>query len=105
MQRAQERLYLTADKGRVVREGDPKAAFLYAALGDEIPENAAEKFGLVDGRLKAKGKGTETLPTPKPETPLAPKPEEPPTPKPEEPPAKKPEAKKAVAKKAAPRKR
>jgi enoyl-CoA hydratase/carnithine racemase len=48
---ARERLYLTADRDRIVREGDPKAAFLYAALGDEIPASAAERFGLHDGRL------------------------------------------------------
>src|SRR4051812_26203802 len=58
---ARERLYLTADKDRVVRDGDPKAAFLYAAQGDEIPATAAERFGLVDGRLKARGKPAETL--------------------------------------------
>lgn len=49
---AKERLYLTADKSRLVRHGDPKAAFLYASLGDEIPQSAADKFGLVDGKLK-----------------------------------------------------
>lgn len=52
MQHARERLYLTAAKDRLVREGDPKAAFLYAAQGDEIPQSAADKFGLVDGRLR-----------------------------------------------------
>lgn len=52
MMRARERLYLTADRDRVVRAGDPKAAFLYASEGDEIPDTAAAKFGLVDGRLK-----------------------------------------------------
>jgi hypothetical protein len=50
---AKERLYLTADKGRIVGHGDKRAAFLYAAPGDEIPENAAKKFGLVGGGLKA----------------------------------------------------
>lgn len=52
MQQARERLYLTADRSRLVREGDPKAAFLYAAAGDEIPASAVEKFGLVNGRLQ-----------------------------------------------------
>lgn len=51
---AKERLFFTADRKRVVAEGDQKAAFLYAAPGDEIPESAAEKFGLVDGRLKGR---------------------------------------------------
>ena len=35
----------------LVAEGDPRAAFLYAAVGDEIPQSAVEKFGLVDGKL------------------------------------------------------
>lgn len=64
MMRAQERLYLTAEKDHVVRFGDPLAAFLYAAVGDEIPDSAAEKFGLVDGRLKPKAaKSTKPTPT------------------------------------------
>lgn len=46
---ARERLFITADKTRLVREGDPKGAFLYAAPGDEIPDSAAEMFGVVDG--------------------------------------------------------
>lgn len=50
---ARERLYLTADRATLVGANSPKAAFLYAALGDEIPDSAAAKFGLVDGRLKA----------------------------------------------------
>jgi len=52
MQTASQRLYLTADRKRLVPEGDRKAATLYAAVGDQIPDNAAEKFGLADGRLK-----------------------------------------------------
>lgn len=46
-----ERLYLTADKSKLVREGDTSAAFLFAAPGTEIPASAVERFGLVDGRL------------------------------------------------------
>jgi hypothetical protein len=34
---ALERLFLTADRCRVVREHDPAAAFLLAAKGAEIP--------------------------------------------------------------------
>lgn len=41
-----ERLYLTADKERVVAEGDPDAAFLFAAPGSEISAEDAEKYGL-----------------------------------------------------------
>ncbi len=46
-----QRLYLTADKAKLVAEGDKEAATLYASPGDEIPEKAAELFGLVDGAL------------------------------------------------------
>jgi hypothetical protein len=49
---AKERLYLNAAKTAVVANGDPEAAFLYASIGDEIPDSAADRFGLVDGRLK-----------------------------------------------------
>lgn len=52
---AKQRLYLTADKSAVVREGDEAAATLYATPGDEIPDSAAEKFGLVDGGLPKSG--------------------------------------------------
>lgn len=49
---ATRRLYLTADKQRLVHEGDPAAATLYAAIGDRIPESAAVAFGLDnDGAL------------------------------------------------------
>ena len=47
-----QRLYLTADRKRVVGDGDKKAATLYAVPGDEIPQSAADAFGLVDGHLK-----------------------------------------------------
>lgn len=46
---ATERLYLTADKSRVVAEGDPAGASLWAAPGDEIPDDDAARFGVVDG--------------------------------------------------------
>ena len=35
---ASERLYLTSDRRRVVKEGDTAAAFLLAAQGSEIPK-------------------------------------------------------------------
>lgn len=49
---ARERLYLTANRQQLVSAGSPKAAYLYATEGDEIPDSAVKKFGLVDGRLK-----------------------------------------------------
>lgn len=58
---AKVRLYLTAAKDALVSEGDPKGAFLYCAPGDEIPDSAAEKFGLVDGDLPDAG-GKERKP-------------------------------------------
>lgn len=57
---AKERLYLTAGRDRLVREGHKEAAFLYAAKGDEIPDSAAARFGLKDGRL-GKASAAETL--------------------------------------------
>ena len=54
---AKERLFITSDKKRLVKEGDPKGAFLYAAPGDEIPQSAAEMFGLIDGKLPSTGGG------------------------------------------------
>ncbi|MBZ0164572.1 MAG: hypothetical protein K8H74_17900 [Notoacmeibacter sp.] len=55
--KAQERLWLTADRKRLVPDGHSDAAFLYAAPGDEIPASAAEMFGLVDGNAPSKHAG------------------------------------------------
>jgi hypothetical protein len=51
---AKERLYLTAKRDRIVLEGDKSAATLYAAPGDEIPQSAVDRFGLVDGTIKGR---------------------------------------------------
>jgi len=48
---AKERLYLTADKSKLVRTGERGAATLYCTPGTQIPDSAAERFGLVDGAL------------------------------------------------------
>lgn len=48
---ATERLYLTADRKRLVREGDRRAATLYCTPGTQIPASAVALFGLVDGTL------------------------------------------------------
>jgi len=53
--KATQRLYLTADRKKVVPAGHPKAATLYCVPGDEIPQSAADKLGLVDGGLKGGG--------------------------------------------------
>ena len=44
--KVEDRLYRDAD-GRIVRAGDPTAAFLYATPGDEISIQEAEEAGLV----------------------------------------------------------
>ena len=49
-----ERLYLTADQSRVVREGDPAAAFLFATPGKEIALDVAVRYGLVGRKQAAK---------------------------------------------------
>jgi hypothetical protein len=48
---ARQRLFLTADNAALVAGHDPKAAFLYCIAGDEIPEEAHERFGLKEGAL------------------------------------------------------
>ncbi|WP_425154700.1 hypothetical protein [Candidatus Palauibacter sp.] len=40
------RLYVTADKSRVVEAGDSEAAFLLAAAGGTVPGSIAEAYGL-----------------------------------------------------------
>lgn len=44
--KADRKLYLTADRARLVEEGDPAAAFLFATPGKEISSSDAEKYGL-----------------------------------------------------------
>lgn len=43
---ARERLWLTADRKRVVGEGDPDAAVLLAGVGGEISADDAKRYGL-----------------------------------------------------------
>ena len=56
---AEERLYLTADRQRVVKEGSEDAAFLYAAVGHRIPAEFAEAQGLEKSKAKAKKKSAD----------------------------------------------
>lgn len=44
---AEERLYLTPDRERVVRPDDPDARFLFASEGSEILREDAIRYGLV----------------------------------------------------------
>lgn len=41
------RIYITADRSRVVPEDDPAAALLLAAAGDGIPDDEAKRLGLL----------------------------------------------------------
>lgn len=52
---ADRKLYLTADRERVVEEGDPEAAFLFVTPGKEISAADAEKYGL-EQKAKAEAK-------------------------------------------------
>jgi len=60
---ADRRLYLTADRTTVVEEGDPRAAFLLAGQGSEIPAAEVERLGLTvdgDGRVVERKDDAET---------------------------------------------
>jgi hypothetical protein len=46
-----KRLYHTADRSRIVEEGDPAAAFLLVGEGAIIPENEVQRLGL-EGHLR-----------------------------------------------------
>lgn len=55
---ADRRLYLTADKKRVVEQGDPDAAFLLANPGQDIPKATAKRYGIIgkdDRKRREKG--------------------------------------------------
>lgn len=45
-----EALWLTADRERLVPEGDPEAAFLFASAGKRVSREDAERYGLVGKR-------------------------------------------------------
>ena len=44
---ATERLWMTADRSRLVPDKHPEAAFLFCAPGQSIPEAEARKYGLI----------------------------------------------------------
>jgi len=56
---AKERMWLTQDRSRLVKEGHPEAAILYATPGTEIPASAVEMFGLKGGRLAKSRAGSQ----------------------------------------------
>jgi hypothetical protein len=47
---AEERLWLTADRERVVPDGHPDAAFLFTTPGQQITREEAERYGLLAKR-------------------------------------------------------
>lgn len=53
---AKERMWLTAGRAKLVGEGDPEAATLYAAVGTIIPASAVKMFKVVDGYLSKASK-------------------------------------------------
>ena len=69
----EERLWLTADREKIVAEDDPLAAFLFATPSDRISVEDAERYGLIRS-------GKASKPTPPPPPP-PPRPLEPPAPK------------------------
>lgn len=48
---ATEKLWLTADRSRLVKDGDPEAAFLFCTPGKALSDEDAKRYG-----LKAKAK-------------------------------------------------
>lgn len=46
-------LWLTADRCRVVEDGDPEAAFLLATAGKDVPDVEAARLGLLGGSRPA----------------------------------------------------
>ena len=51
-----ERLWVAEDGEKLVAEGDPKAASLFAIPGQKISVEDAERYGLVKAKAKAEGK-------------------------------------------------
>ncbi len=47
-----ERLYLTADRKTVVKDGDDKAAHIFAAKGQQISDVVARQYGLLETKKK-----------------------------------------------------
>lgn len=52
--KATERLYLTKNRDRVVKEGDLEAAFLFVTPGKEISAADVKKYGLEEPKASKK---------------------------------------------------
>lgn len=57
-------LWLTADKDRVVEDGDPAAAYLLGAAGATIDDAEAERLGLTGKKAKAAPEETKAVSEP-----------------------------------------
>ena len=62
-----ERLWLTADRERVVKEDDPEAAFLFATPSDRVSVEDAERYGLVPKKGGSKAREKPATKESKPE--------------------------------------
>ena len=51
--KATERLYVNADRTKIVPEHSSEAAFLLAAEGKELPDDVAERYGLTKRSAKS----------------------------------------------------
>lgn len=60
--RADRRLFLTADRDRIVEDGDPDAAVLFAPVGEPILSAQIVRYGLTesDGKVVLPGGAVET---------------------------------------------
>jgi len=57
-----QRLWLTADGSRLVKEGDAEASRLFCIPGQEIPMRDAQRFGLVEAEEPAAPEIKESAP-------------------------------------------
>ena len=56
-----ERLYLTADRKTVVKEGDGKAVHIFAAAGQRITDDVARRYGLLEKEKKRAKKAANKM--------------------------------------------
>lgn len=74
--RSDERLYLTVDRERVVKEGDPEAAFLLVNEGGEVPTEYNRIFREYRDANKAEAEPAVAETAPEPEAKAVEKPAE-----------------------------
>jgi hypothetical protein len=60
--KATKRLFVNADKSKIVEEGSADAAFLLVGEGQEISDEDAEKYGLLDVSRETEEKAIESAP-------------------------------------------